>query len=217
MKKLKPWQIALLIIFYPVGIVYLIIYFVKKHGNTKITTFSGEHAALNNKTDRINLQNSEILGTDLVEASYSLACCPECAKLRGRVFSTSGKDKRFPIKPKQVDCSCSGITFSPFVFGVSEPIVNDYLNRKVDIIKFSNRPFIDDRTPKEKKDFEEYSKYLEDQKQKELDRIEYENLCSLLPNDAPKSFGAYRKMKKSKTSGFIKIQKLAKKYNLQIE
>ena len=30
MKKLKPWQIALLIIFYPVGIVYLIVLLVKK-------------------------------------------------------------------------------------------------------------------------------------------------------------------------------------------
>lgn len=30
MKKLKPWQIVLLIIFYPVGIIYLIVYLCKK-------------------------------------------------------------------------------------------------------------------------------------------------------------------------------------------
>lgn len=29
MKKLKPWQIALLVIFYPVGIVYLIVWLIK--------------------------------------------------------------------------------------------------------------------------------------------------------------------------------------------
>lgn len=31
MKKLKAWQIILLIIFYPVGIVYLIVYLCKKN------------------------------------------------------------------------------------------------------------------------------------------------------------------------------------------
>lgn len=216
MKKLKPWQIALLIIFYPVGIVYLIIYFVKKYGSGKTTTFSGKYSILNGKTDSINLHNAKTLKTDLVEASYSLACCSECAKYRGRVFSISGKDKRFPIKPKQVDCSCSGITFFPFVYGASEPIVNDYLNRKVDIIKFSNRPFIDDRTPKEKKDFEEYSKYLEDQKQKELDRIEYEKLLKLLPEEVPKTFATYRRMKNSQSPGFIRLKDIAKQNNLEI-
>lgn len=30
MKKLKPWQIALLVIFYPIGIIYLIIWLINK-------------------------------------------------------------------------------------------------------------------------------------------------------------------------------------------
>lgn len=33
MKKLKAWQIVLLVIFYPVGIVYLIVYLCKKSKN----------------------------------------------------------------------------------------------------------------------------------------------------------------------------------------
>lgn len=31
MKKLKPWQIVLLVIFYPVGIVYLIVWLCKRN------------------------------------------------------------------------------------------------------------------------------------------------------------------------------------------
>lgn len=30
MKKLKPWQIALLVIFYPIGIIYLIVWLINK-------------------------------------------------------------------------------------------------------------------------------------------------------------------------------------------
>ncbi len=34
MKKLKPWQIVLLIIFYPVGIIYMIVYLCKKKSSS---------------------------------------------------------------------------------------------------------------------------------------------------------------------------------------
>ena len=154
--------------------------------------------------------------TDLVEADYFFSCCPECAKYRGRVFSVSGNDKRFPKMPEITDCSCSGITFYPFFEGYSEPTVNDYLNKKVDIIKFSNRPFIDDRTASEKKNFEEYLKRIEDQKQKEIDRVEYKNLLETLPEAVPKSFGAYRRMKNLQSPGFLKLKKLAKENGIEI-
>ena len=38
MKKLKPWQIVLLVIFYPVGIIYLIIWLTKKNGSSPAPT-----------------------------------------------------------------------------------------------------------------------------------------------------------------------------------
>ena len=94
------------------------------------------------------LNDAKSLNTDLVEMTYELACSSEQAKYRGRVFSISGKDKRFPYLNSEV-LAC-GLTFYPFIYGISEPC---YCKPK-DIIEFSNRPFIDDRTEKEKSDYE---------------------------------------------------------------
>lgn len=98
---------------------------------------------------RMSLENAKELGTDLVEASYHRGCCGECAKYRGRWFSISGKDKRFPKMPVDYSCTCEGIDFSPVIFEISEPVYCD-----TDIIVYSNRPFVDDRTEEEKKIFE---------------------------------------------------------------
>lgn len=89
------------------------------------------------------------LGTDLVEASFSFGCCDECTKYRGRWYSRTGKDSRFPLKPRGIKCSCQGIDYYPVIFGVSEPTVNMYLEHPVDIIEYSNRPFIVERTERE--------------------------------------------------------------------
>lgn len=215
MKRLKSWQIALLIIFYPVGIIYLIVKFLSKRKGT--TVYSGPMSELNNKVDKIHLNNAKKLSTDLVEASYHFGCCSECAKYRGRLFSITGQDKRFPKKPDHIKCTCQGIDFYPFVYGLSEPIVNDYLNKKVDIIKFSNRPFKDDRTPQEKETFAAYQQMLIDEKNKEEDRLEYNTLLQSFPTDMPKSFGAYRRMKNSNSIGFAKIRELAKQIDFEIK
>lgn len=100
---------------------------------------------------RMSLENAKELGTDLVEASYHRGCCGECAKYRGRWFSISGKDKRFPKMPVDYGCTCEGIDFSPVIYGISEPTYADEIE---DIIEYSNRPFVDDRTEEEKKIFE---------------------------------------------------------------
>ncbi len=207
MKKYKTFQIILIILFFPFSIAFL--FFKKLINKGTKTLYQGQNAELNNKVDEINLRNAHILNTDLVEADYFFGCCSECAKYRGRVFSISGQDKRFPKKPELINCTCGGITFFPFIYGISTPIISDYINKKVDIIKFSNRPFVDDRTERDLQAFEEYRRYIENNEQKEADRIDYEKLCELLPNDVPKTFGAYRRMKNSKSSGFIKLQEQA--------
>lgn len=103
---------------------------------------------------RINLENAKELGTDLVEADYFRGCCGECAKYRKRWFSISGKDKRFPKMPVDYGCTCSGIDFSPVIYGISEPTYADEIE---DIIEYSNRPFVDDRSEEEIKIFESES------------------------------------------------------------
>lgn len=102
----------------------------------------------------INMRNAKELGTDLVEADYFNGCCGECAKYRGRWFSISGKDKRFPkMPPEDYGCTCQGLSFYPVIYGISEPTS---CPKNVNIIKYSNRSFVDDRTEEEKRLHQEY-------------------------------------------------------------
>lgn len=95
--------------------------------------------------------------TDLVIMSVHGNACPECAKYQGRVFSLSGKDRRFPKIPDVfwkyggIHPGC-GHSFYPFIYGVTDGDMSYTLsvqkisNRKYakNIVAFSNRPFVDD-------------------------------------------------------------------------
>lgn len=52
---------------------------------------------------------------------------------------------------------------------------------------------------------------------KNRDRIEYYHIYYQLPKSSPKSFGAYRRMKNSKTSNFQKLLKIAEEVGIHIE
>ncbi len=161
-----------------------------------------------------NLKLAKELGTDLVEMTSHNPTCGECYKYQGRVFSISGKDKRFPKLPDQVfqyggiheDCRH---TFYPFIYGVSE-----LSNGRKDPIAFSNRRFLDGRTAEEKA---EYQKTKDDEKQYENDKNKFDLLREKLPNKAPKSFGSYRRMKSSKSKSYILLQEEALKIGIHIE
>ena len=169
------------------------------------------------------------LGTDLVEATYFFGCCSVCAKFRGRWFSITGKDNRFPKKPIINNCMCSGLDFNPVFIGISEPTYKEYFRPNDDIISFSNRPFIDDRSEREM----EY--YNNDQKEKDIavwyepyrirllsykhkTDVEYQWVCDNLPEIAPKSVNGYSRMKNSNSKGFQKLADEAEKkgYSLRL-
>ncbi len=168
---------------------------------------------VNRQVNQHNLENAEKLDTDLVEANYFRGCCGECAKYRGRVFSISGKDKRFPKMPVDYGCTCSGLMFSPFIYGVSKPI---HCPKNTNIIEYSNRPFVDNRSRKEKEIYQHYldTEIFEDIKHN--DKEDYEKLCRLIPDEMPKSFSAYRRMKMSETEKFLNISEKASELGLSI-
>lgn len=189
------------------------------------SSFSKPDKSNNKSIDSINLKNAEKLGTDLVEADYFLGCCEECAKYRGRWFSISGKDKRFPIKPQKYKCTCQGINFDPVVYGISKPI---YCPKGMNIITYSNRPFIDDRTDEEKemhqfyikeqeneKWFSKYRKRIE--KLKSYDKENFLKLKSIMPDISPKSFSGYMKMKKNNSKNYQKLKQLAMEKGLFLD
>lgn len=160
------------------------------------------------------------LNRDLIAFhGYEGGSCPECAKMIGRVYSVSGKDKRFPKLPEYVKihgnfhngCRCTMTVYFPDIGTVY------HHGEEVNALKSSNRPYIDDRTEQEIKSYQGYLDYLAEIEKKENDRKEYQLLLEKLPDIAPKSFGAYRRMKNSKTKNYEKLLISAEEAGIKIE
>ncbi len=159
------------------------------------------------------LKSAKELKTDLVEITSSGVCCSECAKYRNRIYSITGKDKRFPTLPSQFEpktFSYNHVCLSmwPFVYNVMEPSFNCK-----DIVKYSNRPFVDDRTKQEIAQYNnwqnEMQKAQENQARLEQNRKDYAWLQKNLPDNCPKSLSAFSRMKNGNTAGYQKLRQLA--------
>lgn len=178
------------------------------------------------------LKLAKELNTDYLQASDLEAACPECAPFKNRVYSISGKSKRFPALPnlikenKGLHCPISFHPFHPYS-GCTLDIYScenggKYEIKAVSAIKHSNRPFVDDRTEYEKQCYEKRKEQIEKKKKAEenyynrdhwieqyQEHLEYQQIFDLLGEKAPKSFSSYKRMKKSNTSTFQKIKGLA--------
>lgn len=152
---------------------------------------------------------------------YGSGCCEECSKQTGRVYSISGKSRMFPVLPDYVKkhgnfhpgCRC---TMSAYF----DDDTIYYKGERVNAINASKRPWSDNRTAQEKMRYQEYVDKIttdaEKEAAKDWDRKEYDILLEKLPDDAPKSFSSYRRMKNGNTSGFQKLQKKSAKIGIEI-
>lgn len=150
---------------------------------------------------------------DLVWFSAS-RLCPYCSIYNDRVYSKSGRDRRFPsflLLPndlKVINCpQCN--TFLGF---------SNYCDLDMDgslkkVIKDSNRPFKDLRTKEEK---EYYKAKVAKKTNAKLAETEYLWLCQNLPDLAPKSLSGYTRMKNSKSANYQKIVSVANETGYQI-
>lgn len=186
---------------------------------------SKEHISREKRFDQLalytkdtTLMNCHKYGIDLVAFhDHGGGCCETCAKYRGRVYSISGTDPIFPPLPEYAlvhgnfheGCRCM---ISPY-FGETTIW---HKGEQVDPITCSNRSWVDDRTEEEYQQYQEYLKLIEKEERKELDREEYNKLLEMFPNDAPKSFAAYRRMKSAKTTNFLKLVESSKEKGLYI-
>lgn len=93
MKKLKAWQIILMIIFYPVGIVYLIVYLCKKKK-------SGS-AAPSSEPARSAKRESMVFVTEKGKVFHS---APDCADTLCDLISEKEARKR-GLRPCKKCCS----------------------------------------------------------------------------------------------------------------
>lgn len=151
-----------------------------------------------------NLRISKAFGTDLVECVGSSVTCKVCAQYRGRVFSISGEDKRYPplrdgansplkngydvIHP---NCRCE---FRPYF----ETLHSEEENGEKR--KFSNRPFDGDkRTTEQARAYQEWQTV---QRRAIDEQRRWNELQSLGENNPYSDIGALRRALRSDKDSF---------------
>lgn len=161
------------------------------------------------------LDSCRFLNTDLIETTSEKACCEICAKYRSRVFSLSGRDRRFLKFPSDFHFGC--LLTHPFIEGGCLPV---FLNGKdyVDYIEYSNRPLIDDRSDEE---ISEHISRLEssakwDSVEPDLNHIIYYYFKPLFPNDFPKSLSGFSKMRNLNSANYQKLMRKIQKAGFKV-
>ncbi len=183
------------------------------------------------------------LGTDLVIMSAHGSVCPECAKYQGRVYSVSGKSKLFPKVPYFFKEGCvhsgCGHVFFPYIHGVNDPdleytlSVHPLKNKEYgkNIVIFSNRPFVDDRTDDVKEQAALVCKKQEEEREKQQyyeehmieveakrgqEARDYRWLQENIPGKCPKSVTGYRRMKTQNTKNYQALKQFAAEHGREI-
>lgn len=194
--------------------------------NTSVFRYSDDMVTPSHYSDAYNaqMQHAEKYNIDYVQV-VAHCCCSECAKYRFRVYCLSGKDNRFPKLPEYVKkyTSHCGLTIYPFVLDVSYlRLPEDRSISSIDeLVRYSNRPFVDDRSEEEK---ERYMRIMEQLNQERLNEInrnqakeEYEQILIVIPDIAPKSQSGYLRMKKSNSENFQKLKEKAISAGIEIK
>lgn len=146
-------------------------------------------------------------GYDLVKMTEHYPTCKVCSALQGRVFSISGKDKRFrPLSDafrsgyRNVHPNCRH-AIGPWIERAYSPEEVEAESRK------SLAPLDDARSPAER---ELYNKQQRQNREARQNYFQWERYRKRLGDDAPKSQLAFERIKKK---GGEKWKELQKKYN----
>lgn len=141
-------------------------------------------------------------GVNLVEVVGASDPCGDCSAYQNIVFSLDGQDDRFPhvdvqsLFPLHPNCRCNVL---PYVLEYEE---SESIDEKIKKGKTFN-PNVDARTKKQKEEYDDI------QRRRRIARQEvkqYDKIKGVLGNDAPKTIGAYRRMKRSKSKRYKEIQ-----------
>ena len=143
-------------------------------------------------------------GYDLVVITEHKPCCELCARVQGRVFSISGKDKRFPplsaaftsgYRNVHPNCRCVAV---PWIEEMRSP------EERQAAIEKGSQPLRDERSDKEKA---LYTQQQSDRRQMRADLIQYERYKARLGDDAPQTFSAFRRIKNEDGDRWEGLQK----------
>ncbi|WP_416199084.1 MAG: hypothetical protein ACFWUA_05135 [Sporanaerobacter sp.] len=153
-------------------------------------------------TNTATIKQVEELGYDLVKMSSHPGACPICQEFEGRVYSISGKDKRFP----KLDIAFSNgyANIHPRCRHVLEPFIEE-LNDVDKYIKISNEPF--EEPSKNSKQVQEYYKQQREKQILRQDRLQWEKYKTVLKNEAPATLAGFRRMKTANSDNYKEIKR----------
>lgn len=144
-------------------------------------------------------------GYDLMMMTEHYPTCEACAVLQGRVYSISGRDKRFPPLSRafpsgyrNVHPNCRHVMTYWIEEMQSPEEIRTALAR-------SNAPFTDNRSDEE---IALYSKQQADSRRMRADRSQFERYRQRLGEDAPKSFHTFRRIKNADGQKWKEMQSL---------
>lgn len=154
------------------------------------------------------IRDAKSAGSDLIITGENDCLCSECALFTRRIYSISGRDRRFPKIPERLFGKRDG----------HEYCINDYYSYfypesiptwkyKGDLLSWCLRPYSDERTNKQKA---VYKDRVRSGEQEILDRNNYDLIWEKLPDIAPKSFGGFMRMKNQKTTNYEKLRVAAR-------
>ena len=137
------------------------------------------------------------------------ATCAVCAAVQGRVFSISGKDKRFPGLFDLPGFRDGFKTLHPNCRHNVTPTVEKFWTEKEreQYLADGQKPI--DIDPRSAKEVEMYNRIQRENRERAADRRQYAQYKAALGDDAPKSFSGFRAMKRAGSENW---QALREKY-----
>lgn len=153
-------------------------------------------------------------GYDLLKMTKHYPTCELCATLQDRVYSISGKDKRFPPLSRAYESGYHNVhpncrhVMTPWIEGLED---GETVRRE---IERSGAPFED---PRGKEEIDLYNRQQAENRRTRQDLYQYERYKARLGEDAPKSFHAFRKLKKAGGEKWDKYQLDYKRRNRLVD
>ncbi len=154
-------------------------------------------------------------GYDLVKMTYHSPTCAVCAKYQGRVYATTkdaangkykdkdGKRLKFPYLYDTVLVKGYDTVHPNCRHRFSVYPARAYTTEELKKASQSSmREFVDDRSDDERK---AYAKEQADKRRKNENLKQYEKLKAMFPDDAPKSFAGFVRMKNAKSERYKQL------------
>jgi hypothetical protein len=138
------------------------------------------------------LNEMEELDNDLVQFSSHASACPICAPIEGRVFSISGRDKRYP--PLSSAFRSGYHTLHPNCLHVLTPYIEKFDSNAGSTRSFSNSEY-------KPESLDRYYAQQEANRKRLADRRQWEKYKLLYPDETP-SFSGFRAMKAAKSERY---------------